>query len=162
MKNTQKGFIAPLLVAIIVILVIGGAYMYSNKKAEVTPISIQLKQVRDSSRVQDVSNILEAIQEFKLDHKGAFPKSITGVSISETMQSLGTGQCDLSNTRYCPLVTSCIDLSNDLSPAYLAVIPIDPTIGSGMNSHYAISKSQTGEITVTACDAEIMPISKKR
>ena len=35
MKNNQKGFIVPLLLAIIALLVIGGGvYIYQNKKAE--------------------------------------------------------------------------------------------------------------------------------
>ena len=40
MKNKQKGFVTPLLIGIIVILIIGGAiYFYENKKAE-APISL--------------------------------------------------------------------------------------------------------------------------
>jgi len=39
MKNSQKGFIVPLLLAIIAVLVVGGGvYIYNNKKAEVPAI----------------------------------------------------------------------------------------------------------------------------
>ncbi|GEM_PF-2349031 len=39
MKNSQKGFVVPLLVAIIALLVIGGGvYLYENKKAEVPAV----------------------------------------------------------------------------------------------------------------------------
>ena len=35
MKNKQKGFVVPLLIAIIALLIIGGGvYIYENKKAE--------------------------------------------------------------------------------------------------------------------------------
>ncbi|MEI6304944.1 MAG: hypothetical protein WCP09_02935 [Candidatus Taylorbacteria bacterium] len=39
MKNSQKGFVMPLLIAVIALLVIGGVYVYENKKA-VTPVVV--------------------------------------------------------------------------------------------------------------------------
>lgn len=47
MQNNQKGFIAPILLAIIALLVIGGgAYIYQNKKVEVSvPIDVETQQI---------------------------------------------------------------------------------------------------------------------
>ena len=39
MENSQKGFVVPLLIAIIAVLVIGGGvYIYENKKTEVPAV----------------------------------------------------------------------------------------------------------------------------
>ena len=58
MKNSQKGFIVPLLLAIIAILVVGvGVYIYSSKKAQVAPISGQNNLVATTTVTSDNSNI---------------------------------------------------------------------------------------------------------
>ena len=52
MKNLQKGFVAPLLIAIIAVLVIGGGvYIYSNKKVE-APILPTGTEVQTTTQVQ--------------------------------------------------------------------------------------------------------------
>ncbi len=40
MKNLQKGFAIPIIIAIIALLVAGGAYVYNNKKAEAPVVNI--------------------------------------------------------------------------------------------------------------------------
>src|SRR3989344_2641973 len=51
MKNSQKGFVVPLLVGIIALLVIGGGvYIYENKKVE-TPVVVD-NTVQQSNQVQ--------------------------------------------------------------------------------------------------------------
>ncbi|MGB8816256.1 MAG: hypothetical protein WCC74_03455 [Minisyncoccia bacterium] len=42
MKNKQKGFVIPLLIGIIAVLIIGGGvYIYTNKKVAETPVAVQ-------------------------------------------------------------------------------------------------------------------------
>lgn len=58
MKNSQKGFIVPLLIAIIAVLVIGGGiYIYNNKKAEapVLPIDINT-DIQTTNQTQQQTN----------------------------------------------------------------------------------------------------------
>lgn len=52
MKNNQKGFIVPILLAIIALLVIGGgAYIYQNKKAE-APAPVDNTETQQTNQIQ--------------------------------------------------------------------------------------------------------------
>ena len=55
MKNSQKGFIVPVLLGIIALLVVGGGiYIYENKKAE-TPINV-ISKTSQSDAIQNETN----------------------------------------------------------------------------------------------------------
>ncbi len=54
MKNSQKGFVVPLLIAIIALLVVGGVYIYKNKKVEVPAVVDTI--VQQPNQVQNTSN----------------------------------------------------------------------------------------------------------
>ena len=55
MKNSQKGFVVPLLIVIIAVLVVGGGiYVYENKKAEV-PATVD-STVKQSNPIQQETN----------------------------------------------------------------------------------------------------------
>jgi hypothetical protein len=61
MKNTQRGFIVPLLIGIIVVLLIGASvYVYENKKAEV-PTSPTTETQSSSPTVQTNSSQSESV-----------------------------------------------------------------------------------------------------
>src|ERR1035437_8864366 len=54
-KNLQKGFVVPLLIAIIAVLVIGGGvYIYENKKAE-APV-VTNAEIQQPNQVQQQTN----------------------------------------------------------------------------------------------------------
>ena len=56
MKNTRKGFIVPILIAIIVVLVIGGAvYVYMNNKVETPASSISTEKKTANDIKQDAT-----------------------------------------------------------------------------------------------------------
>lgn len=52
MKNLQKGFVVPLVIAIVAVLAIGGGvYVYKNKKSE-TPVVVDTK-IQQSNQIQE-------------------------------------------------------------------------------------------------------------
>jgi hypothetical protein len=56
MKNSQKGFVVPLLIAIIALLVIGGGvYIYENKKAEAPTVLNQAFEVSSQPSITILS-----------------------------------------------------------------------------------------------------------
>jgi len=63
MKNLQKGFVVPLLIAIIALLVIGGGvYIYENKKAEVPAYSTGT-QIQTNNQIQSTSQSAPATSQ---------------------------------------------------------------------------------------------------
>lgn len=57
MKDNQKGFIVPILLAIIALLVLGsGAYIYQNKKVK-TPAPVDNIETQHSNRIQQQTNV---------------------------------------------------------------------------------------------------------
>ncbi|OGI94213.1 hypothetical protein A3A03_00980 [Candidatus Nomurabacteria bacterium RIFCSPLOWO2_01_FULL_40_18] len=57
MKNLQKGFVVPLLIAIIAVLVVGGGvYVYSNKKSEVPAVDVGTQQADKNQQVVNQQN----------------------------------------------------------------------------------------------------------
>jgi hypothetical protein len=61
MKNSQKGFIVPVLLVIIAVLVVGGGiYFYQNKKIENSSVSLQTEQFKQaaqpSNQAQNISS----------------------------------------------------------------------------------------------------------
>lgn len=88
MKNSQKGFIVPVLLVIIALLVIGGGvYIYENKSSS---------QVNNSNELQTSQNTAPDIKP-SLDPKSTIPKDIStdtatttimqGVSMQPTYKS---------------------------------------------------------------------------
>jgi serpin B len=66
MKNLQKGFIAPLLIALVAILVVGGTgvYYFKNQKPTLEPISI----INDKEATPaGINSVINANNQFALD-----------------------------------------------------------------------------------------------
>jgi prepilin-type N-terminal cleavage/methylation domain-containing protein len=115
--------------------------------------SKQFSQANNTQRRSNVNAILNAIQEYSSDHKGALPTGITSTAKTITSTSGATN----------------IDLCAVLVPLYIADIPVDPTAGtktpansvctdSGATygSGYTVATSATNNrITVVAPSAEL-------
>lgn len=56
MKNSQKGFIAPLLIVIAVLVIGGGVYFYKNDEVN-TPISSTNADIQTDDQVQQTNNV---------------------------------------------------------------------------------------------------------
>jgi len=67
MKNSQKGFVVPLLVAIIAVLVIGGGvYVYENKKVEIPAVVDSAIQQSNQIQQTDTQNSIVTDQQNNL------------------------------------------------------------------------------------------------
>ena len=103
----------------------------------------QLGDNRNAQRRVDVRTILNAVYQYSLDNNNSLPTDIT---IADTGICLDTGRC-----------TGLVKLSDDLAPAYIVSLPVDPSVmaTAGIATGYTISKNTaTGRVTVTAPKAE--------
>jgi prepilin-type N-terminal cleavage/methylation domain-containing protein len=99
----------------------------------------QLAQVRDAERQSEVNSLAKALDQYLIDN-GGYPSVITN-SVQEVCAPGGS--------------VSCIDLSGDLVPTYLADIPVDPQ-ATGDGSGYSVAvNASNGAISVSAASAEL-------
>ena len=104
----------------------------------------QFQQANDTQRQSDVNAILNAINQYAVDQKGALPGGITATETA------------ISDTG--------VNLCATLVPEYLAALPSDPTgatLGAPITdcaaayvTGYTVSTSGNNRITVFAPDAE--------
>lgn len=107
----------------------------------------QFAQSNNTARSSAVNAILNAVNQYQADNKGALP---TGITSTATNIGNGSGQ---------------VDICAQLVTQYLAALPVDPLTNSGAavtdctanyDTHYTILKSATdNRITVAAPDAEL-------
>ncbi len=134
----KKGFtLIEVLLVIVIIAILAGIVIIA-----VNP-SRQIKQANNSQRDSDVKAIIDAVYEYSVDNRGAFPSAITNTATE--------------------ISAAGIDICTDLVPTYLAEMPYDPT-GSGASytscSSYAtgytiVLDATTSRITVAAPSAEL-------
>ncbi len=155
LKNIQKGFtLVELLVVIGILAILLAIVLIAINPAR------QFSLARDTQRQSNVGAILDAVNHYMADNKGALPAGIT------TTAKTITSTAGLSN----------IDLCAALAPKYIADLPVDPSSGtkSPANSkctdtgatyltNYMIVQSATdNRITVTATGEITTPISVTR
>ena len=118
----------------------------------------QFSQANNTKRASDVNAILNAVDQYAADHKGALPGTIP-----TTATNIGT-------------TTGEVDLCASLVTSYLAALPVDPLTNNGTpvsncaqvggyETNYTILKSANdNRITVSAPATElgITPISVTR
>ncbi len=74
MKNSQKGFVVPLLLAIIAVLVVGGGvYVYKNK-TDVAPLKNQVEQ-QTNTQISDSNLDFKNYANAKLGYSISYPSS---------------------------------------------------------------------------------------
>ena len=101
------------------------------------------EDVRNTERQSAVTAILDGIYEYEASHSGTPPPSVVGVTTAQYIGS-GVGQ---------------INVCTDLTPTYLAALPMDPSTSSGtactgtFNTGFTIS-SANGRYTIAAPGAE--------
>jgi prepilin-type N-terminal cleavage/methylation domain-containing protein len=111
--------------------------------------SRQFAQNNDTRRIADLTVILDSVRQYATDHKGKFPAAIT--TSTQSISNKGANICA------------------DISPAYIGLLPSDPTAknnGVAINdctstydTEYTIAKDSTGKvITVTAPNAQVTGI----
>ena len=119
----------------------------------------QFSQANDTKRSSDVNAILNAIDQYAADTKGALPAGIPDTAAGAAVIGNGVGQ---------------VDICAALVTRYLAALPVDPLTANGTpvsncatvgyTTGYTVVRSTTdNRITVAAPAAEInTPISVTR
>ena len=144
-NNSQEGFtLVELIITIAIIAILAGVVVFFINPGN------SLGSSRNSQRRVDTTSLLNAVHQYNIDN-GDFPSGIpTGTaSVIGTASSGCSSACTATTTN-----SSCLDLSGDLVPAYLATIPFDPLTGSATNTDYYILENSSGRIVVGACDPD--------
>ncbi len=139
----QKGFtLIELLVVIGILAVLLAIVLIAINPAR------QFAQANNTQRRSDVTAILNAINQYAADNKGALPTGVPAIGTTLGVSSAGTG------------ATFC----SSLVPVYIAAMPKDPTTGvftdcntytSGYTITLATASAGTPRITISAPDAEL-------
>lgn len=139
MKN-KKGFtLVEVLLVVVIIAILAAIVIVAINPGR------QISQANNTQRSADVKTVLDAVHEYAVDNRGAFPAAITAVA---TVVGSAEGQ---------------IDICADVVPTYVAAMPFDPTAAdaaytscAAYNTGYTILKdADTGRITVSAPGAEL-------
>jgi prepilin-type N-terminal cleavage/methylation domain-containing protein len=154
----KKGFTLIELLIVIAIIAIIAAVIF----VALDPLK-RFQDSRDSTRWQEVTTILEAIQVDQVDNGGGYITSVLNANVGSVyMISDGANAvgCDDYNT-YCDTDVSgdsyCVNLSGLVTEGYMGDVPVSPD-GDGTWSEnytgYTLQKSSTGTITIRACESE--------
>ena len=138
MKN-QKGFtLIEILLTMSIIAILFAVVVF------VINPQLRFEEARNSERNIEISTILNAVHQYRLDNNGTLPASITQTQ---------TEICKTGAVSCVGLIDLSVLTTNE---EYLIEIPIDPNGVCNSNGVcYEISKTgNSGRITVTAPDAE--------
>ena len=150
-KN-QKGFTLIELLVVIGIL----AVLLAITLIAINPAK-QFSQANNTKRRSDVNAILNAIDQYAADNKGALPTGLTAAACTSA------APCTLSDDA---AVAGHLDICSALVTKYLAALPVDPLTNNGTpvtdctttyNTNYTVYQASGGDnrITVTAPAAEL-------
>ena len=144
-NNQQKGFtLLEILLVVAAIAILAGIVIVALNPGK------QLGETRDGERRSDINTLMNATYQYSIDNNGDFPAAID--TATDTVQVIGTGSsctCDATAAE-----GTCVDLSGDLVPTYLAGIPTDPRYGSAEETKYYINRTADERIVVGACSPE--------
>lgn len=137
-RRFSLGFTLIELLVVIGIL----AILLSIVLVAINPVR-QFSLANNTKRRSDINQILNAINQYAADNNGSLPTGIT------------TTNQEISN--------SAANICADLSPTYIAEIPVDPQTGSYTScttytAGYEVVKTSTAaasRVTVSAPDAEL-------
>ncbi len=98
----------------------------------------QFAASRDTGRNSDLNSLIKAAYQYAVENNGLLPTDLTIVPTE-----LGT--CG-----------GCVDLTDELVPTYMTAIPMDPTIGTQVNTGYYANIDLNGRMMATAA-SELNP-----
>jgi len=147
----QKGFTLIELLVVIGIL----AVLLAITLIAINPAK-QFSQANDTKRTSDVNAILNAVNQFMADNKGAMPGDLSITACPST------APCTLAKAED---MAEKLDICSALVTDYLAALPVDPLTAEGQaiqdctvddyDTNYQIYVGLNDRVTVVAPAAEI-------
>lgn len=139
----SKGFtLIELLVVIGIVAILATIVLVAVNPAR------QFATARDTSRKNDLYQILSAVHQYAVENAGQYPTQI------QTNTWIDIGDCG-----------ACLDLEEDLVPVYIPAIPFDPQTGDPATgtTNYLLARESSGRLTASAASSEItIPLSTTR
>ncbi len=83
----------------------------------------QFSQANNTKRSSDVNAVLNAVNQYMADHKGALPTGISSCTLA--------APCDITNVPAKIAAGTGVDLCTTLVSSYLAALPVDPLTNNG-------------------------------
>jgi prepilin-type N-terminal cleavage/methylation domain-containing protein len=146
--NFRRGFTLIELLLVIAIIAVLAIVVF----AALNPVQ-RFKDSRDSRRYTDVASILTAIHEYIVDNRGALPSGLTAGMSETQIGSAGSG-CAVTTGGCNVAASACVNLTTPLA-AYLASIPVDPSLASdSAETNYSVVVNSNGIVTIRACGVE--------
>lgn len=139
--KSLKGFtLIEILITIVILAILAGLTIIAINPGQ------NIDDANDVRRRADVNTLLSALSQYQVDNAGSFPSAITATAT------------EISNTG--------ADICGDLTPTYLAELPVDPTSGSFTScttyaTGYDVSVT-SGRVTVTATLSDSSAYSQSR
>lgn len=136
-KNSLQGFTLIEVLLVIAILAILAAVVI----VAINP-GKQFGEAQDAQRRNDVRAIIDAVQQYSIDHGGAYPETIPW-----------GGECFFNGLHICRYQQSCDGVNLDVvadGQEYLADLPIDPTVDADEVTGYKIVGTDDGRLSVCA------------
>lgn len=133
--SKNKGFTLIELLVVIAIMVILTAIVL----VAVNPAR-QYQMARNTKRRSDANAILNALNQYQVDHDGSLPTA-WGIATCPAMSDVGT---------------SGVDLSGGIVASYIAEMPIDPhTACDVADTCYDVCVTNEGRVRISAPRAEL-------
>ena len=138
-KNHKAFTLVEVLLVIVIIAILAGIVLIAINPQR------QIQQANNAERDAGVQSILNAVSEYAIENRGAFP---AGITTAPLVVGSGTGE---------------LDLCADLTPVFIAEMPVDPVSGSWTDCNtystgYTILDAGSNRITVAAPGAELSEV----